>query len=299
MRIQCPYVECGGVKSDTLSKRIVRRGSFFRKSDSERIPRFQCRKCQRFFSSAHLLPTFLQKRRRLNRPLELLLCSGVSQRRAARILRTNPKTVVRKMRFLAVQARRRHLIFLEEMKTRPLTEIQFDDLETSEHSKCKPLSVALAVDPETRKILSFQVSQMPAKGRLALISRRKYGVRRDERLLGWNTLFASLKSIVTEDARFLSDENPHYPRPLHKHHPKCRHEAVPGVRGCITGQGELKKLGNDPLFALNHTCAMLRANLNRLFRKTWCTTKKREGLIDHLSLYASYHNEVITPPRAA
>jgi hypothetical protein len=29
---------------------------------------------------------------------------------------------------------------------------------------------------------------------------------------------------------------------------------------------------------------MLRANLNRLFRRTWCTTKKPEGLIDHLSI---------------
>ena len=38
---------------------------------------------------------------------------------------------------------------------------------------------------------------------------------------------------------------------------------------------------------------MMRANINRLFRKTWCTTKKPERLIDHIELYVQYHNEVL------
>jgi len=70
-------------------------------------------------------------------------------------------------------------------------------------------------------------------------------------------------------------------------------------RGSVSGQGELKKLRFDPLFSLNHTCAMLRANLNRLFRRTWCMSKTIQGLIDHLSLYVIYHNLVLTPPHTA
>ena len=58
----------------------------------------------------------------------------------------------------------------------------------------------------------------------------------------------------------------------------------------MTGQGELKKVVYDPIFSLNHTCAMLRANINRLVRKTWCTTKKPERLAMHITLYALYHN---------
>ena len=125
---------------------------------------------------------------------------------------------------------------------------------------------------------------------------RKYGPREDRRSEGWNALFESLKPVVSPTAVWLSDENPHYPRHLRRHHPEARHHTTPGRRGCIVGQGELKKVGFDPLFSLNHTCAMLRANLNRLFRRTWCTTKTRQGLIDHLSLYVSYHNRVLTPP---
>ena len=61
----------------------------------------------------------------------------------------------------------------------------------------------------------------------------------------------------------------------------------------MTGQGELKKLRFDPLFALNHTCAMLRANINRLFRRTWCTTKKKERLEQHLAVYMDFHNRIL------
>jgi sugar phosphate permease len=67
-----------------------------------------------------------------------------------------------------------------------------------------------------------------------------------------------------------------------------------GQRGSSTGQGELKKIKFDPLFSLNHTCAMLRANVSRLFRKTWCTTKRPDQLRAHLMIYAEYHNSQLS-----
>jgi hypothetical protein len=38
---------------------------------------------------------------------------------------------------------------------------------------------------------------------------------------------------------------------------------------------------------------MLRANINRLFRRTWCTTKKKEGLMQHLAVYMDFHNRIL------
>jgi hypothetical protein len=184
---------------------------------------------------------------------------------------------------------------LLQYRKNPIKKVQFDDLETFEHTKLKPLSVALAVDPYTRKILSIQVSRMPAKGPLADKSIKKYGARKDDRKQGWNRLFKSLIPLVDQEAEFLSDQNPHYPSALRRHFPASQHETTPGGRGAITGQGELKKLAFDPLFALNHTCAMLRANLSRLIRRTWCTTKTIRGLEDHLAIYVDYHNRQLTP----
>jgi hypothetical protein len=223
------------------------------------------------------------------------LVSGVSQRRAAIILRVDRKTVVRRFRFLAQQARAQQAEWLEHYKRHPLASVQFDDLETSIHSKCQPVSVALAVEPNLRKIISFHVSPMPAKGLLAKFSRVKYGPRKDERPQGWTRLMEDLKPHVQPKAEFTSDENPHYPAFVKKHHPEVIHRTTLGGRGAITGQGELKKLAYDPLFSLNHSCAMLRANINRLFRRTWCTSKTIQGLVDHLSLYIAYHNQVLTP----
>jgi transposase-like protein len=301
MKINCPHPHCSSRRlTDPRTSHVVRNGSFRRSSDSRRVRRYVCRNCQTYFTSATLRTDRYQKKRRVNFTLGRLYSSGISQRRLTLILRVNRKTVVRKIRFLAHEARKRHEVFLEtHYKDRPLTKIQFDDLETSEHTKCKPLSVTLAVDPETRKILKFQVSRMSARGPLAAISRRKYGYRADERPQAWDQLMRELTSYVTPDCHWTSDENPHYPSHLKRHHPGAKHNRVPGGRGAITGQGELKKLRFDPLFSLNHTCAMLRANMNRLFRRTWCTTKNRQGLIDHLSLYVSFHNHVLTPPRSA
>ena len=201
--------------------------------------------------------------------------------------------MVRKFELLAIRASRAQGKWLSSLDPKATTQIQFDDLETAEHTKCKPVSVTLAVNKKTREILGFQVSRMPAKGHLAGIARRKYGYRMDERHVGWDTLFSELKSYVSEQAHFESDESPHYPRYLKKHFKKATHVQFKGARGAVSGQGELKKLRFDPLFSLNHTCAMLRANINRLFRRTWCLSKTLNGLRSHLTLYVHFHNQVL------
>jgi len=298
MKIQCPQSQCiSRLEKGLPFKRIVRNGYFYRKSESRYITRYFCKSCRCYFSTASSRADRYQKKRRLNRVIYRFYNSGVSQRRLTILLHLNRKTVVRKIRFLAAQERIKQYDFLEShYRNNPLCEIQFDDLETSEHTKCKPLSVSLAVDPKTRKILKFQVASMPAKGLLASLSRRKYGRRTDERPKKWDLLMSELVPYVRPDCTWTSDENPHYPFHLKRYHPGATHIQVRGGRGAVTGQGELKKLRFDPLFSLNHTCAMLRANMNRLFRRTWCTTKNRQGLIDHLTLYVSYHNRVLTPP---
>ena len=298
MKINCPHSQCSSHPwASPKITPIVRNGFFWRSSDSRWIRRFFCRRCRRYFSNASFRADQYQKKRRVNFTLNRLYCSGVSQRRLAKVLRLNRKTVVRKIRFLSSQQKAQHEAFLDSCYgTKPLAQIQFDDLETSEHTKCKPLSVTLAIDPLTRKVLKFQVSSMPAKGHLSQISRRKYGPRLDQRPKKWNQLMKELVPYVKPDCVWSSDDNPFYPRHLKRHHPKAKHVRFKGARGAITGQGELKKLRYDPLFSLNHTCAMLRANMNRLFRRTWCISKNQKGLIDHLWLYITYHNQVLTPP---
>ncbi|MCS6837950.1 MAG: hypothetical protein NZ480_03795 [Bdellovibrionaceae bacterium] len=168
--------------------------------------------------------------------------------------------------------------------------VQFDDLETFEHSRLKPLSVTVAVEKFSRRILGFTVSRMPAKGPLAERSLKKYGQRVDERPHKRRYLFNQLKSIVQPEAIFESDQCPQYYDLVREFFPQSRHVTQPSRKACVVGQGELKEGGFDPLFSINHTLAMFRANINRLFRRTWNTTKKPECLQHHIALYALFHN---------
>ncbi len=266
-------------------------GTYFRPSDSKSIQRWICKSCKRHFSAATFQAAYLQNKRRVNPEVANLLSSGVSQRRIALLLRLARVTVARKLAFLAQEAGRRHQAWLETVPK--AEEVQFDDLITIEHTKCKPLAVSLAVESKSRKILGFEVSSIPASGPLAALSRRKYGPRRNMRPFALQRLFDTIRTALDPAVAFVSDEDPLYPRIVRRNFPGASHIRHPGGRGCISGQGELKKLAYDPLFPVNHTCAMLRANINRLFRRTWCTTKKAECLRQHIAVYVEFHNTVL------
>jgi transposase-like protein len=286
-KVFCPYCAFK-VNSSGSRKSVIKAGRFWRKSDSRNIQRFFCQECLRYFSRATTHPCFRQKRRQFNHRIFLDLCSNMSMRRVAKKYGLSQNTVARKLQYLGERARIRNKEF-NLSKPKALI-IEFDDMETFEHTKCKPLSITLAVEHKTRRILGFEVSQMPAKGLLAKRSRKKYGQRIDQRVQGRRDLFLRIAPFIENKALFKSDQNPFYQKDVKKYFPRSRHEQHKGQRGSVVGQGELKKVRFDPLFSLNHTCAMLRANINRLIRKTWCTTKLPQRLSDHIAIYMQFHN---------
>lgn len=106
-----------------------------------------------------------------------LLCSSVSQRRTSKILGLNRKTVARKLDFMGKLAIK--IIPRLNAQHKKARIMEFDDLETFEHTKLKPLSVTMAVESKTRRILGVRVSQMPARGAITKLSIKKYGKRKD------------------------------------------------------------------------------------------------------------------------
>lgn len=168
--------------------------------------------------------------------------------------------------------------------------MQLDDLITKENSKLKPLSVSLLVDEKTRFILGSLVSEIPAFGHLAKQSVQVYEKRKDEHRAGPERLLSTLNPFLSEELKIKSDEHKNYPVVIQRYFPRARHETFPSERGCIAGQGELKKVAFDQLFIVNHTCALLRANINRLMRKTWCTIKDPARLSDHLEIFTYLYN---------
>lgn len=288
MKYSCPKCQSTSGKMHSHPK-IIKFGHFYRRSDSKLIRRFRCLNCLKTFSTATYHSCYRQNKRHKNNFVRKLLCSGISQRRAARVLNLNRKTIVRKLNFLAELAK--HELIIQNESAVKCSIIEFDDMETFEHTKYKPLSITLAVESKSRRILGLEVSQMSAKGLLAKRSIKKYGYRRDFRGLGRHLLFKKIQPYLYPDVIIKSDSNPYYAPDVKIFFPQATHISYIGQRGSTTGQGELKKTRFDPLFSLNHTCAKFRADVNRLIRKTWCTTKKRVWLEKHLNLYAVYHNQ--------
>ena len=286
----CPSISCSLSVSGRPSGQTVRAGYYRNRILRRKIQRYRCKICGTHYSSQTHHPTYYQKRPDLNPKIRDLLCSQVSQRRSARLLGVSRRTVVKKFRFMARLASIENEKRLHELALTRVNDIQFDDLITSIHTKCKPVSVSLAVNGKTREILGFQVSDLPARHPLVEVALAKYGQRKDERPFGLGRLFTALSRIVNEKAKVVSDCDPEYPGFVSKHLPTAHYERIKSRRARSQGFGELKRIGFDPIFSLNHTCAMLRANLNRLARSTWATSKTKIGLIQHLELYAHYHN---------
>jgi hypothetical protein len=264
-------------------------GKYFRHSTSSWVKRYFCNLCRKGYSDAIFEDGYRQKKRQYNSVVVDLYAHVLSLREVARVLKLNYKTVVQKFHYQALNA---EFELNSGNAAKPAAQVvEFDDLETFEHSKHKPLSVTIAVEGKSRRILAVDVAVMPSRGRLAKKAREKYGRRVDQRQRKRKMLFTQLTELVAPNAEIRSDSNPSYPGLVKRFFPKATHVKFLGRRGCVTGQGELKQGKFDPLFSINHTCAMFRANVNRLIRKTWCTTKLADCLRSHLILYAAEHNK--------
>lgn len=277
---QCP--RCAATRSN-----IALDGTYFRADDSKTIQRYRCKLCRKKFSSATGKPTYRQKKRRINATVRFALASNMCPRDIAELVGVNIKTIAARLIWQAKLSREKHQHYLQAYieQSGPIKTVQFDDLVTFEHTKCKPLTVPFAVIDGERIPLCFDVASIPAFGHLAKIARKKYPKRKDESQPTRDALFEQLTQWLPPDVTFKTDGHAHYATLIKAYFPEAKHEVFISDRGAIVGQGELKKTVFDHLFSINHTFATVRAKVNRLNRRTWCTTKKPERLADHIAVF--------------
>jgi len=285
MKRICPNNSC-------KSPQIIKNGHYFRSNDSRKIQRFRCKSCGKQFSSATGSLEFGQKKRRVNQLILRLLCNKVSQKAAARIVGVNKITVARKLDYWSKKARAKNEQFLKKLEKNKVKHLQFDDLITKEKTKLKPLSVTVAVDVERRLILAMNVSQIPAFGKLAKYSRRKYGLRESFHKQALHKTFRSIESSICSDALIESDEHKNYRPIVRKYFPMAQYHQFKSERASVAGQGELKNKKYDPIFCVNHTLAMMRDSVSTLVRRSWCTTQSPERLQAHLEVFMYYYNQI-------
>lgn len=260
-----------------------KKGFYKIKRTQQVVRRFQCQSCSKTFSSRSFRLDYKHKKMDLNSRLAKLLIEGNSLRGCSRILQLTYKNTYNKFLWLTrlAKSHKQKLWF-------NAVEVQFDEMETIHHTKCKPLSIGIAVN-EGYQILALQVAEMPAKGRLSDVSVRKYGPRNDDREEMIRGLLQGVSSrLNTQPILIKSDAKSSY-----KKHVK---EVFPGVNYETYSRAEKERTRDrlhetkqkkifDPIFALNQRCAVLRSQIKRLTRRSWCTTKLPENLQGHLDLF--------------
>ncbi len=271
----------------TAPANLVRDGHYYRADDSKSIQRYQCKDCGKKFSSATHNPAYRQKKRRINSTVRFCLASNMCQRDIAEIVGVDVKTVRSRLVWQAKLSRVKNKLYLQAYLDEygPIDTVQFDDLVTFEHTKMKPITVPMAVVDGERIPLGFNVASIPAFGLLAAKSREKYGPRVDDSQAAREAVFQELSTVLPPDVRFKTDGHSHYKVLIKQYFPNATHEIFISDRGAVVGQGELKKTRFDELFSINHTFATVRAKINRLNRRTWCTTKDPERLADHIDVF--------------
>jgi len=262
---------------------FLRVGYFRIKRTNTQIRRYRCKNCKKSFSSRTLKADFLHKKPDNNSKLSQLLCEGCSLRSASRLLKMTYRNTYKKFLWLGRQAQTKKQALSHNAQV-----LYFDEMETIEHTKCKPLSIALIVN-EKYEILEAKVAKMPAKGRLTVFSNKKYGKRKDERELALQSGFTGLGPKLTNIPKLIkSDAKPSYRKFVLQHFPGVSYQ----VHSRINKEHQQSRLHEkkhkrnfDPMFAINQRCAKLRADIKRLTRRSWCTTKRPENLQLHLDLY--------------
>ena len=287
----CPNPECKN-HSNPEQGFFIKKGYYFAKHHSKKIPRYQCKVCGTKFSSNTFKDTFKQHKPELNDLIFQFYSSNISQNRLAKNLHANKKTIVRKIKFLANKARQIHEKQLTDKKIQ-INLVQFDEMETFEHTRMKPVTIAIAVecwwDAEknvyrTGRIVDAIAAPMYYKSRNAPKAQEKYGDREDLSQGARVDVVESFKKAASNPRiRILTDGKKSYGNLFTKILPESRHEVI------LREQNSGAKL--DKMFSLNHTCARLRHDLSRMARKSWVTTKKVDGLQEHLDLYIAYWNE--------
>ena len=290
----CPNEQCENFNRSakhTRARFYVREGKFITQWNHQPVPRYHCKACGKYFSSHTFRSTFLQKRPDLNSQVYRLYCSGTTQRRIAKELGCNLKTVVRKFLFMAREARKAHERMLAS-NADSVDEVQFDEMESFEHTRLKPVSIALAVSGDGKQIIDAQVGTLHYKGRLAALALRKYGKRQDTSKQARGSTLQSVAQVSKPQLKIVTDAKPSYSQELKENFQDCAHVAVANRRNQIQyAQNPTRRKNiDDPLFWLNHVAARIRHDVSRMMRKVWTTTKRIDRLEAHLNLFIAYYN---------
>jgi len=283
---RCPYTSCdahvapfaGFYRRDGLYRPLCR---------AHPVQRFRCRSCRRRFSRQSFRADRGHKKPHLNAPFLRLMVACVALRQAARVLGVARRTVEHRFVWLAEHAGRFHANRLAALEG----PFMLDELETFEANRYQPVTVPVLIEPRTLFLIASAAGPLRRKGRMTATQRRRraehealHGRRPTHSAAAVRAVLERLRRCAVSDRPVVlhSDRKPLY---------ESTGRRVFGGRFVWRPHSaSARRDRRNPLFPINHTNARLRHFLSRLRRRSWCVSKRRHRLQQHLQIAALWMN---------
>lgn len=289
---RCPNRQCPSFRLGAPFQ-YQRRGYFTRRCDGRRVPRFSCRACNRRFSSQTFRLDFRLRTPHIQRLLFGHFVSKVTLRQSARLLGVTRKTVELRLRRFGEHCRRFHAARLQSRRLRG--HFLLDEAESFETDRrLRPVTIPVLIERSSRFVVHVAVAPLPARGNLTAGQSER--LERIEAVEGVRKS-GSRRAVAACIAALADHTDPGSPLVLGT---DCKATYPAIIRDVLPGRPVIherttstrKRDVANPLFAINHTLAMLRDGLSRLVRRTWAHAKIRSRLGQHLWVYAVWRSFV-------
>ena len=245
------------------------------KSKGKHIQRYKCKACGKRFSNKTNSNNYRMRSQHLEKKIVEMYCERMSIRGIARVLGISINTVTKYFLKAACKAQIENLKALEN-RDFVTTYIQFDELETFEHTKKRPLSIMLFIRAKTGQIISAKVSKSHIRA-LAVSPTvvKDWNAQVDKTKVIQESLVEAKKVSNRVHTTIACDGLPH--------------QVKIAKDFCDEGHISIQVLESENK-KIDLSILKLRQDISRLGRKTLSTTKKAERLQHHLDLYINYHN---------
>lgn len=255
------------------NKNLRKRGSM--KSKRGATQRYECKSCHKTFTKRTGTLNYRKRKQELRDRITTLYCEGMSLRAICRVLNIHRKTATKYFIENSGKAWSNNMRRLRQggIITRY---VQFDEMETFEWTKKRPLGVQISIRAKTGEIIHTKVCKIPVKALSVskdYINKWNKQVNRRPAIaeLLWNTKHALSKDFATiacDGARLPAKiaEDVFFDKQFNVVATKARNKKI------------------------DLTFLKMRQDISRLRRRTLATTKHRKNLQKHLDLYTDYHN---------
>jgi len=284
----CPNPKCRFHGPLAPGWRYKKAGFFSRKLSPQRIQRYHCQDCQRYFSTQTFHISYWLKRPDVLSTLVTKAVGCMANRQIARDLGVSPKTVDDQLQRLG-----RHCLLFHAQQiegARAPTAVVIDGFETFEHSQYYPFHFNVCVEKNTDFFLGFTDSELRRKGRMTPEQKERRGEL--ERLHGRpnpqevrTEMEALLRAVLGEcqEVTIHSDDHPAYPPAMRSLSCQVIHRVTPGSahRGV-----------HNRLFPINLLDLLIRHSQANHKRETIAFAKQRVSSAARLAILLVWRNYI-------